>query len=143
MSVRQQFEVGKIEKKIRGAGLREVRKRYMERYHKDEKTALLAESEFCKFATLHILEPDLILAPSGFVDEFWHEYVLDTKGYRQFCKEVFGSFWEHDPKVTAEEAMPFYQKTLDAYERYFDEKPNVSAWGPTAVECSCGYAASS
>ena len=143
MSVRQQFEVEKIEERIRSAGLLKVRKRYMERYHKDENVAVLAESEFCKFAALHFLEPDLILAPSGFVDEFWHEYVLDTKGYRQFCDEIFGSFWEHNPTVTAEEAMPFYRETLAMYERYFGEKPNARAWGPAAVECSCGYAASS
>lgn len=128
-------------KKILEQDLSEVRERYMSRYKKNEKQAKLAEAEYKKFAALGLLEPDLLLAPSGFVDEFWHEYILDTEEYRAFCQENLSFFWEHDPKITADEAMPLYKNTIKAYRKHFGE-PNKNAWGLKATHCSYGYPAS-
>lgn len=35
------------------------------------------------------------LAVSSIVDDYWHNHVLDTKGYRRFCDSVYGRFMDH------------------------------------------------
>ncbi|MFE1751093.1 glycine-rich domain-containing protein [Streptomyces anandii] len=37
------------------------------------------------------------LSPSPLVDDFWHAFLLHTKGYREFCEEKFGRFLDHQP----------------------------------------------
>jgi hypothetical protein len=39
----------------------------------------------------------LIGMPSRVVDDLWHEFILDTREYQQFCKAAFGSFFHHVP----------------------------------------------
>ncbi len=40
--------------------------------------------------------------PSRLVDEAWHEFILDSVAYTQFCTAAFGSYLHHTP----DEAMP-------------------------------------
>lgn len=35
--------------------------------------------------------------PSQVVDIAWHEFILFTRGYEQFCKQAFGKFLHHTP----------------------------------------------
>lgn len=35
--------------------------------------------------------------PSQVVDDLWHEFILHTRDYDQFCKKAFGSFLHHTP----------------------------------------------
>jgi len=37
--------------------------------------------------------------PSQVVDDLWHEYILYTKHYQQFCRKAFGRFMHHSPAV--------------------------------------------
>jgi hypothetical protein len=37
--------------------------------------------------------------PSQVVDDLWHELILHTKNYQQFCRKAFGSFLHHTPAV--------------------------------------------
>lgn len=37
------------------------------------------------------------------IDEMWHNFVLFTKEYTQFCKEYFGYYLHHGPATEAEE----------------------------------------
>lgn len=37
------------------------------------------------------------VAPGQELDEYWHEFILDTKRYTKFCEYVFGKYWHHDP----------------------------------------------
>jgi len=41
----------------------------------------------------------MVAMPSQIVDDFWHEFILNTKLYRDFCKGAFGRYLDH---VTAE-----------------------------------------
>ncbi|MFZ6768870.1 glycine-rich domain-containing protein [Undibacterium sp. Di26W] len=38
-----------------------------------------------------------IAMPSQVVDELWHEFILYTKNYEQFCKKAFGRYMHHTP----------------------------------------------
>jgi hypothetical protein len=37
--------------------------------------------------------------PSQVVDDFWHEFILYTREYEQFCRRAFGGFLHHTPAV--------------------------------------------
>lgn len=37
--------------------------------------------------------------PSQAVDDLWHEFILYTRDYRDYCKQAFGRFFHHTPAV--------------------------------------------
>lgn len=37
--------------------------------------------------------------PSQVVDDLWHEFILYTRDYQQFCKKAFGGYMHHAPAV--------------------------------------------
>ncbi len=46
----------------------------------------------CKFVAM----------PSEVVDQLWHEFILYTRHYEQFCKKAFGRYMHHTPAVVLE-----------------------------------------
>ncbi|MFM9968438.1 MAG: glycine-rich domain-containing protein [Burkholderiales bacterium] len=40
-----------------------------------------------------------VAMPSQVVDELWHEFILYTKNYDDFCRNAFGRFMHHTPAV--------------------------------------------
>ncbi len=36
------------------------------------------------------------------LDEMWHTFILCTRDYEQFCREIFGCYIHHDPQVQSE-----------------------------------------
>ena len=44
----------------------------------------------------------MVAMPSQVVDDAWHEFILFTRQYEQFCRHAFGRFLHHTPA----EAMP-------------------------------------
>jgi hypothetical protein len=38
--------------------------------------------------------------PSQVVDDLWHEFILYTRNYQQFCSKAFGGYMHHTPAVT-------------------------------------------
>ncbi len=40
-----------------------------------------------------------VAMPSKVVDDLWHEFILDTVRYRDFCDRAFGKFLHHSPAV--------------------------------------------
>lgn len=40
-----------------------------------------------------------VAMPSQGVDDLWHEFILYTKNYDQFCRQAFGRFLHHTPAV--------------------------------------------
>jgi hypothetical protein len=50
---------------------------------------------------------DLIGMPSKAVDEAWHEMILMTREYTEFCQRAFGRYLHHMPDTTL--AVPMHQ----------------------------------
>ncbi len=65
-------------------------------------------AECLKFLRLCASTPDTDFVPSKYVDEGWHEFVLCTRDYANFCESEFGAYIHHEPTEGADE---------DAYER--------------------------
>jgi hypothetical protein len=48
----------------------------------------------CKFVSM----------PSQVVDDLWHEFILYTRNYQEFCKQAFGGFFHHTPAAVLDGA---------------------------------------
>ena len=56
----------------------------------DLEIAQLLEREFKRFVALTLLRPKNVYAPAGPVDMYWHFFVLHTREYEKFCKDIWG-----------------------------------------------------
>lgn len=74
-----------------------------------------------------------ILTPSHIVDLAWHEFILCTRYYAEFCEKHFEKFIHHHPGGLEEENHKQFHQTLKLYNLAFG---NISEkyWGPIATE---------
>lgn len=108
-----------------------------------EEFAFLAVREYKKFVFLGVTS-HYEVTPSSVIDKVWHEHQLFTKGYREFCRDVLGRYFDHSPELVPFDAQievfsAQYQKTLAFYEREFGVAPPPEIWGrpkfsPTKVK---------
>ncbi|MBC8146092.1 MAG: hypothetical protein H7X80_10950, partial [bacterium] len=78
------------------------------------------------------------ITPSIDVDEAWHLHMTYTRSYwERMCAEVLGKPLHHDPTSGgAKEGSKFndwYERTLESYQRLFDEEPPPDIWPPSNV----------
>lgn len=105
--------------------------------------AELVEREYCRFLALTRAYPDLAIVPSGPVDTFWHNHILDTQQYGPDCERVFGFFLHHFPYFgmrNAEDAANLarsWDNTIDLYRRHFGEPP-TGMWSSGTRCPKCG-----
>ena len=88
--------------------------------------AVRLEQEFRRAAAVWSFHTAKAFTPSARVDEFWHEFVLDTQRYARFCHEVYGAFADHIPGDGAD-MRASYEAMIDAYRAEFGE-PDPSVW---------------
>ncbi|MEM7019910.1 MAG: hypothetical protein AAF512_21550 [Pseudomonadota bacterium] len=65
------------------------------------------------FQLCHLANKRLVAMPSQVVDVAWHEFILFTRQYEQFCKQALGRFLHHTPA----EAMREPQKAQQGIRR--------------------------
>jgi hypothetical protein len=51
-------------------------------------------------ALCYLAKGDMLIMPSRIVDEAWHEFILFSREYSEFCPKVFGRFLHHNPTET-------------------------------------------
>lgn len=100
--------------------------------------------EAIKFLMLAAENRDGPLTPSVRVDLAWHELLLFTRTYQEFCEEHFGKMIHHEPSDNHEVNSQQYSNTLARYRDRFGEPP-IEFWGnaklhstPSQVSASCG-----
>lgn len=49
-----------------------------------------------------LAEGKSLAMPSLVVDDLWHEFILCTKAYREFCDMAFGYYLDHNPSVSSD-----------------------------------------
>lgn len=69
------------------------------------------------------------------IDKLWHEFILCTKDYAKFCKEVGGKFIHHYPRMPGRvgrkekaDAVRMHGRFLKDYERVFGERAPTRFW---------------
>lgn len=64
--------------------------------------------------------PQQLMLSSGFVDQAWHELLLDTEEYMQHCQRLGSAFLHHNPEGPRElDRIARYARTLQHYRRKF------------------------
>lgn len=74
------------------------------------------------------------LTPSYKVDLAWHEFILFTKLYADFCNRHFDRFIHHYPGENEADNKNGFKKLHYFYNKYFGIKPNPKYWGTVLVE---------
>jgi hypothetical protein len=97
-----------------------------------QRFALRAIDEYRKFLYLGVVA-DFRVTPSKVIDQVWHEHLLFTKAYAEFCRDVLGRPFEHFPELvpTEDQTSTFasqYEATLDLYEDEFNTSPPEQIW---------------
>ena len=99
----------------------------------DTKYAVGAIGEYKKFLYLGLVS-DFYVTPPKDIDKVWHEHLLFSKGYREFCRDVLQQDFDHTPELVATPAQTEtfqaqYEATLDLYQREFNAQPPARIWG--------------
>ncbi len=100
-------------------------------WHKD--FALKAIWEYKKFVYLGVVS-DFYVTPSKIIDVIWHEHLLFSKAYRDFCNDVIEYMFDHHPELIpmADQTGRFsaqYLDTLDLYKIEFGQDAPDDIWG--------------
>ena len=56
-----------------------------------------AERLYRRFLALNLLHPGEDRCPTSWLDEFWHQHIVDTRKYAADCELLFGKLLHHDP----------------------------------------------
>ncbi len=73
------------------------------------------------------------LTPSLIVDNAWHEFILFTRLYHNFCDAEFGRYIHHSPGGNEAENHRNFKRTIQLYILHFGKPPEVF-WGHIATE---------
>ncbi len=89
--------------------------------------------EYKKFIYLGIVS-DFQVTPSRIIDQVWHEHVLFTRAYREFCTEVIHYPFDHNPELMPDPKMTGifhaqYLDTIELYKKEFGIDPHAAFWG--------------
>jgi hypothetical protein len=99
----------------------------------DARFALRALDEYRKFVFLGVTG-DAPVTPSKVIDQVWHEHLLFTKPYREFCRDVLAHDFDHHPELVpvdtqTETFSQQYEETLRRYVQEFNVLPPPDIWG--------------
>ena len=97
--------------------------------------ALMAIWEYKKFVYLGTIS-SFPVTPSKIIDAVWHEHLLFSKGYRDFCSEVIGRDFDHNPELIPVDEVTAtfkenYLQTLALYRFEFGMEPPAEIWYAT------------
>lgn len=66
----------------------------------DVKQMQLVSRALRQFFLAHLLSGrQFVSMPSQVTDDLWHEFILYTRNYQEFCRRAFGRFMHHTPAV--------------------------------------------
>lgn len=95
--------------------------------------ALRAIEEYRKFVYLGVVS-DFAVTPPKVIDQVWHEHLLFSRAYREFCTHVLGRHFDHNPELVPTDAQTGmfsaqYESTLNLYALEFNVEPPRDIWG--------------
>jgi hypothetical protein len=120
--------------------------------------SLAAVREYKKFVYLGVVS-NFIVTPSLLVDVIWHEHLLFSKAYRDFCEQIIQYQFDHYPELLPMELNTKkyeaqYKRTIQLYIQEFGIAPPENIWGiakfkledkknwqtQTVADCTSDYA---
>lgn len=100
--------------------------------------AMKAIWEYKKFVYLGVIS-DCGVTPSKIIDQVWHEHLLFSVGYRNFCKNIIEYDFDHNPELVSinsqtETFQSQYFYTIDLYKKEFGLEPPEEIWDATKFQ---------
>lgn len=97
-----------------------------------------AIGEYKKFIFLAVVS-DFNVTPSKYIDVVWHEHLLFTKAYRDFCTEIIDYNLDHYPElIPIDEQTETYKEqylaTIRSYIKEFGMLPPAAIWDVTKFD---------
>jgi hypothetical protein len=91
-------------------------------------------NEYVKFMFLR--SKNSKLSPSNDIDKFWHQHILNTKHYYDFCIEKFKKFIHHDPEDSSdqEKRIKRLDETTEIYKKLYNSNPPANVWNSNYAE---------
>ena len=74
-----------------------------------------------------------VAMPSQIADDLWHEFILYTRDYEEFCKKAFGGFLHHTPAVALKEGQKKDNEGLRRVWWFVCKYENVNPVRPTRM----------
>jgi hypothetical protein len=113
--------------------LQNTKLRLKNKFHWDDDFVNGAVNEYCRFLFLRKNFPDRSICPGFCVDEVWHDHILHTKNYIDFCEKMFGEYLHHIPKdlTTNDEFDP--TQTIELYTQLYGCPPPTAYWFDKAI----------
>lgn len=94
-----------------------------------------AINEYDRFLQLHKRYPKGKLVPGNIVDKIWHDHILHTRNYFNFCKMEFGDYLHHNPRNLLSSEMDDINPTIELYTKEFGHRPPSKFWfGDVRIE---------
>lgn len=94
--------------------------------------------EAIKFLSLASEHSASECTPSQRVDLVWHEFILFTRLYANFCQQHFGKYIHHEPAADGKACSTAYEHTLELYLQRFGQ-PDPAWWNVKSKEqAGCG-----
>jgi hypothetical protein len=117
----------------KNAPVRAFANKIMKKHRLPRAFTFRAVEEYKKFVYLGVIS-DFVVTPSKYIDLIWHEHLLFSKAYREFCNEVIHYQFDHQPELVTTEAQTElytvqYLETLDLYRKEFGMEPPDNIWG--------------
>ena len=108
--------------------LQNTKLRLKTKFHWDDDFINRAVDEYCRFLFLRKSFPEISICPGFCVDEVWHDHILHTKNYIDFCNKMFGEYLHHVPKnlITNDEFDP--NPTIELYTQFYGYSPPNAYW---------------
>jgi len=117
----------------KNAPVRAFANKIMKKHRLPRAFTFRAIEEYKKFVYLGVIS-DFIVTPSKYIDLIWHEHLLFSKAYREFCNDVINYQFDHQPELIATDGQTElftqqYLETLDLYRKEFGMEPPENIWG--------------
>jgi hypothetical protein len=114
-------------------------KRFCQDYQVSETEARERFEEMKKFLFFCANNQDVSYSPSKKIDEMWHQFILHSRTYFDFCKKV-GTFLHHEPSEKPE--VESYERTLRDMKVFYGSL-NTVYWSEGETSAGhCGHCSS-
>ena len=79
---------------------------------------------------LEIRNADNTCSPSDIIDELWHQHILDTQSYFDYCTQKFNKIIHHNPEDANDQQQRKIRlkSSIDMYRINYGEEPDNFIW---------------
>ena len=101
------------------------------------------EQRYKRYLCMLSITKNFPIVPTGDIDLFWHQHILDTRAYAKDCDHNFGEFLHHFPyfgmrsEQDAQDLLDSFEKTKIFYAQLFGEEYAKDYYGADANTSKC------